>query len=53
MNFEPTTTAGLALLLLYILANFAGKQIPDSATGVLGIVRKIAKIVALYVPNKQ
>jgi hypothetical protein len=32
--------------------NAAGKLIPDNAAGMLGMVRKIAKLVTLYVPNR-
>jgi hypothetical protein len=37
---------------LVALANVIGKMIPDDATGPLGIVRKVCKVIGLYVPNK-
>lgn len=30
-----------------------GKAIPDSATGVLGIIRKVSKVLGFYIPNRQ
>ena len=39
-------------VLAYALANAIGNGIPDSATGPLGILRQIAKFVALNIPNK-
>jgi hypothetical protein len=40
------------LIILVTVANLVGRAIPDSATGVLGGVRKVAKIVGLYVGNR-
>ncbi len=42
------------VLLLAVLAgiNAAGKAIPDSATGIPGKIRQIAKIITMYVPNR-
>lgn len=45
------TTAAIGVAA-YAFAQFLGKAIPDSATGFLGVVRKVAKLVSLYVPNK-
>lgn len=42
----------VALLVLSILFNVLGRLIPDDATGVLGVVRKISKILGLYVSNR-
>jgi hypothetical protein len=51
MNLDLTTTAGL-LALAVAVAQAIGKLIPDTATGALGIVRKVAKVVGLYVQNR-
>lgn len=45
-------TAGGLLTLGLIVANAVGRAIPDSATGVAGTVRKLAKFVGLYFPNR-
>jgi len=51
MDFlSPTAAAGL--LAVYAVAQFVGKAIPDSATGFPGFVRKVAKVISLYAPNK-
>jgi hypothetical protein len=42
----------LILAVIVALANLAGKLIPDSATGPLGILRKVCKIVGLYITNR-
>ncbi len=42
----------LYLGLLVAVSNIVGKLIPDSATGPLAIVRKIATILGLYVSNR-
>lgn len=47
----PENTAGLIAIGIMI-AQFVGKAIPDSATGVLGFVRKLAKFVGIYIQNK-
>jgi hypothetical protein len=51
MNLDLTTSAGL-LALAVAVAQAIGKLIPDTATGPLGVIRKIAKIVGLYIPNR-
>lgn len=38
--------------MLVLVAQFVGKSIPDTATGPLGVLRRIAKIVGLYRSNK-
>lgn len=50
-GIDPAT-ALLILVLIHTLANLAGRLIPDDATGWLGQIRKAAKIVGTYVPNK-
>ena len=44
----------LALILGIVIAvcNLIGKAIPDSATGFLGTLRKIAKVLGLYIGNR-
>lgn len=49
MNMTPEMAAIIAVTIA--VAQFLGKIIPDSATGVFGVIRKIAKLVGLYVPN--
>ena len=44
------TSAGTIALVVFT-AQFIGKAIPDSATGFLGVIRKVAKVICLYVPN--
>lgn len=39
-------------LVLSYLAQTVGRAIPNDQTGFLGFVRKLAKIVGLYVDNK-
>jgi hypothetical protein len=48
----PENTAGLIAIGIMV-AQFIGKAIPDTATGFLGFVRKLAKFVGLYVPNNE
>ena len=38
--------------IVVAIANVVGKQIPSSAIGWLGIVRKICLVIGLYVPQK-
>lgn len=52
MNVIDPQTAGY-LALAVMVAQLIGKTIPDSATGVLGFIRKVAKFVGLYVPNNS
>lgn len=51
LGLDPAT---LLLLVGVIVAvgNLLGRLIPDDATGVLGIVRKISKFVGLYASNR-
>ena len=41
------------IALVVLAAQIIGRAIPDSAGGILGIVRKLAKIVGLYVKNRE
>ncbi len=47
---------GLVAILVFgarQLAEILAKLIPDSATGVGGVIRQVFKLAALYVPNKS
>lgn len=52
-----TGLSGEATVLLVgvvvAVANLVGKLIPDTAPGALGLIRKIAKFVGLYVTNNS
>ena len=41
------------IALVVLFAQVIGRAIPDSAGGILGIVRKLAKVVGLYVKNQK
>ena len=41
------------IALVVLVAQIVGRAIPDSATGVLGVLRKLAKIIGLYVDNQE
>lgn len=41
------------IALVGMVLERVGKAIPDTATGFPGVIRKIAKIVSMYTPNKQ
>lgn len=45
-------TIAMLLPLLVIVCGSLGKLIPDSATGFLGILRKILKVIGLYTTNR-
>ena len=47
-----TMTDPSLVALVILLAQVIGRAIPDSAGGVLGAVRKLAKIIGLYVKNQ-
>lgn len=51
IGLEGSALLGV-LALVSLVARLIGKAIPDSATGALGIVRKVAKVVGLYVSNR-
>jgi len=40
-----------AIMVAVAIANLVGRVIPDDATGILGIIRKVCKFIGLYVPN--
>lgn len=45
--------AAVIILVVYKAFQLAAKLIPDSATGFLGSVRKVAKIASGYVKNRE
>lgn len=52
MEYVTPETAA-ALTVVYAVANYVGKAIPDSKRGFLGFVRKAAKLISLYTPNNS
>lgn len=48
-----TGTAAIIILIFYKSAQLVAKAIPDSKDGFLGKVRKVAKVLSLYVENKK
>lgn len=40
------------LVIISLVCRLIGKAIPDTATGALGIVRKVAKAIGLYIGNR-
>lgn len=51
LGLDVVTLVGL-LPLIVLGSNIVGRLIPDDKTGVLGFVRKIAKVGGLYVSNR-
>ena len=45
--------AVVGLVILRQLAEIIAKAIPDDAAGALGLIRKVLKILALYIPNRR
>lgn len=43
----------IGLIVLRQIAEVVSKLIPDTAEGTAGIIRKIFKLIAIYVPNKK
>lgn len=42
----------ILVAILVLVFNIAGRAIPDSATGLLGFVRKVCKVLGLYLANR-
>ncbi len=42
----------IGLVVVRQLSEVIAKAIPDTATGFLGAVRRVFKILAIYIPNK-
>ena len=51
LGVEPST-ALLLVAFLIALANLVGRLIPDDATGPLGLLRRVCKIIGLYASNR-
>jgi hypothetical protein len=51
IGVSPAATV-VVLGLMVSIANLVGKAIPDEATGILGVIRRVAKVIGLYVPNR-
>lgn len=51
VGLETAALMGL-LALAALIFRAIGNAIPDTATGVLGFVRKLAKVLGLYVSNR-
>jgi hypothetical protein len=51
LGIEPESLAMITLVVV-LAARALGNRIPDDATGFPGIVRKVAKVVGVYVPNR-
>ena len=45
-------TLVMVLLIARQLSEIIAKLIPDTATGIAGFLRKVAKVISGYVPNK-
>jgi len=41
------------IAVIVLVTGFVGKLIPDTATGVFGIIRKVMKIIGLYISNRE
>ncbi len=56
IDFLNSLGAGWAVAAIFVIrqvAEVGAKLSPDSQTGFLGILRKVLKIVAVYIPNKS
>lgn len=51
LGISPTWMATLIPITI-MLFNLLGRLIPDTATGPLGILRKVAKVLGLYLSNR-
>lgn len=51
LGLNPETLVALIGIIIAV-ANLLGKTIPSSATGFLGVVRKICLVIGLYVPQQ-
>jgi hypothetical protein len=47
---DPQTASTVGLVVLG--AQIIGRAIPDSSGGLLGFIRKLAKVIGLYTPNR-
>lgn len=51
LGLDPATVL-LLLTIVVTAANITARLIPDTATGFLGGLRKVAKIIGMFVPNR-
>lgn len=51
LGVEPAVLIGL-LPLIVLVANLIGRSIPDDRNGFLGFIRKVAKVIGLYMSNR-
>ena len=51
LNLDAATLMGV-LAFVAIVAQFVGRVIPDNKTGILGFIRKVSKVLGLYVSNR-
>lgn len=52
MTLETYDTASGMIALVIVTAQIVGRVIPDSQTGFLGAVRKVAKAIGFYTGNR-
>jgi hypothetical protein len=48
----PATAAAI-FFGIYKVVQMVAKIIPDDATGAMGFIRKVAKILCVYIPNQK
>lgn len=51
LGLDPLFVAGMVPFII-LAGNLIGRAIPDDATGVPGVIRKVAKVVGLYLSNR-
>lgn len=51
LGIDPLFLAGLVPFAI-LFFNLLGRAIPDDAVGVLGFIRKVAKVLGLYLSNR-
>lgn len=51
LGFEATSLLAL-FAVLSLVCRLVGKFIPDDATGTLGVIRRVCKVIGLYVGNR-
>ena len=51
LGVNPVTAVAV-LGAVVALSNLTGRIIPDDKPGVLGVIRKVAKVIGMYTPNK-
>jgi len=56
MDFSPELQAAFYAFLIVAarqILEMVGKKIPDNATGINGMIRKLAKLVSGYISNEK